>query len=105
MLVPVIHFFEDVALVFLEFTDRIGLNLLDLVTLTLQLCVELIYKVSLLLKTLFLFLEDSLFDFGGFFCEILKDFTLFLHSCILFSLQIGKVFVHLSADWVKLVVQ
>ena len=64
MVVPVIHFLVDVALVLLELTNRVRFNLLDLVSLALQLCVELLDELTLLLEALFLLLHDSLLDLG-----------------------------------------
>lgn len=64
MVVPVIHFLVDVALVLFELTNRVRFNLLDLVSLALQLCVELLDELTLLLEALFLLLHDSLLDLG-----------------------------------------
>ena len=64
MVVPVIHFLVDVALVLLELTNRVRFNLLDLVSLALQLCVELLDELTLLLEALLLLLHDSLLDLG-----------------------------------------
>ena len=64
VLVPVIHFLEDVALVLFELADRVGLDLLDLVTLSLQFGVELFDELALLFKSLLLFEQDGFFDLG-----------------------------------------
>ena len=105
MVVPIVHFLEDVSLVLFELSKRIGLDLLDLVSLALELGVELLYKISLLLETLFLLGKDGFFNLGRFFSEILKDFSFFLHTSVLLSFQVDKVLAHLIMNWFKLIVE
>ena len=105
MLESVAHFLVYVALIFLELADCVGLDLLDLVTLTLQLISKLCHEIILLVNAFILLLVNRLFNLGRLFCEVVEDFALFLHSRVLLSLQVGKVFVHLSTDWIELVVQ
>ena len=105
MLVPVFHFFEDVSLVFFEFAEGVRFDLLDFVTLALKFCVELLDKLTLLFLTLFLLVLNRFLNLGTFFSKILENFTLFLHTSILFSLQVTEVLVHLSVDGSQLIVQ
>ena len=105
MLVPVIHFLEDVSLVLLELTQSVCLNLLDLVSLSLKLGVKFLNKLTLLLQPLFLLRDDGLFNLLRFLSQVLQDLTLFLDSGIFLSFQVNEIFVHLSIDWSKLVVQ
>ena len=100
MLESIAHLLVYVALIFLELSDSVGLDLLDLVTLTLQLIPKLCHEIILLFNTFILLLVDSLFNLGRLFSKVVEDFALFLHSSVLLSLQIGKVFVHLSTDWI-----
>ena len=86
MLVPVVHLLEDVPLVLLELAQRIRLDLLNFVSLPLELGLKFLDEVGLHLETLLLFSDDGLFDFGAFLCEILKDFSFFLDTGILLSL-------------------
>ena len=62
VLVPVIHFLEDVALVFFELTKCVGLDLLDLITLPLQLGVQLFNKLALLFKSFLLLIDNGFFN-------------------------------------------
>lgn len=63
VLEPVFHFLVDVPFVFMELAQSVCLDLLDLVSLTLQLSVQLLDELCLLLQTLFLLDDDRLFDF------------------------------------------
>ena len=105
MRVPVIHFLEDVTLVFLELTQRVSLDLRDLVSLPLQLGVELLNQFTLLFKSFLLLGDNGLLNLLRLFGQILKNFALFLHSSILLSLQVNEIFVHLSVNRGQLVVQ
>ena len=105
VIVPVFHFLEDVALVLFELADSIRFDLANLVTLSLQLGVELVDKLALLLLSFFLLELDGFFNLSRVLCEVLENFTLFLHTSILLGLQIGKVLVHLCVDRVELIVQ
>ena len=105
VIVPVFHFLEDVALVLFELADSIRFDLANLVTLSLQLGVELVDKLALLLLSLFLLELDGFFNLSRVLCEVLENFTLFLHTSVLLGLQIGKVLVHLCVDRVELIVQ
>jgi len=62
VLVPVVHFLEDVSLVFFELADRVRLDLLDLVSLPLQLRIQLVDQIALLLEALLLLLQNRLFN-------------------------------------------
>ena len=103
--VPVVHFLEDVTLVLFKFTKRISLDLRDLVSLPLQLSVQLFDQLALLLKPLFLLGDDRFLNFLRLLRQIFQDFAFFLHSCILLSFQVDKIFVHLVIDWSQLVIQ
>ena len=105
MLVPVFHFFEDVSLVLLEFAEGVRFDLLDFVTLALKFCVELLDKLTLLFLTLLLLVLNRFLNLGTFLSEVLEDFSLFLHTSILFGLQVAEVLVHLGFDGRQLVVQ
>ena len=105
VIVPVFHFLEDVALVLFELADSIHFDLANLVTLSLQLSVELVDKLALLLLSLFLLELDGFFNLSRVLCEVLENFTLFLHTSVLLGLQVGKVLVHLCVDRVELIVQ
>ena len=104
VLVPVIHFFEDIALVFFKFAEGIRFDLLDFITLALKFSIELLYKFSLLFLTLFLLVLNRFFNLGTFFSKILENFTLFLHTSILLSFQVAEVLVHLGVDGRQLIV-
>ena len=105
MSVPVIHFLEDVTLVFLELTQCVRLDLRDLVSLPLQLGVELLNQFTLLFESFLLLGDNGLLNLLRFFGQILENFALFLHSSILLSLQVNEIFVHLGVDRSQLVVQ
>ena len=62
VLVPVIHFLEDVSFVFLKFTESICLDLSDLVSLPLQLGVKLFDQFTLLFQSLLLLGDDGLLN-------------------------------------------
>ena len=103
--VPVIHFLEDVTLVFLELTQCVRLDLRDLVSLPLQLGVELLNQFTLLFESFLLLGDNGLLNLFRLFGQILENFALFLHSSILLSLQVNEIFVHLGIDRSQLVVQ
>ena len=105
MLVPVIHFLEDVSLVFLELSKSVRFDLLNFVSLSLQFGVKLLNQLTLLLLALFLLSDDGLFYLGALFSQVLKYFTLFLDTSVFLSLQIYKVLVHLIMDGVQLIIQ
>ena len=54
----VVHLFVHVSVVFLELSDRVGFNALDLVLLALELPVELVGQSFLLVSSSVLFLGD-----------------------------------------------
>ena len=95
MLVPVVHFFEDISFVFFEFAQSVRLDLLDLVSLTLQLCIKLLDKFSLLFLTFFFLSYDRFLNLRTLLCQVLENFSLFLDASILFSFEVDEVFVHL----------
>lgn len=105
VVVPAVHFLVDVPLILLEFAQGVGLDLLDFVSLSLQLCVQLLHKFTLLLETLLLLSDDRFLDLRAVFSQIFKDFAFFLDTGILLCLQIDKVLVHLGIDGGELVIK
>mmetsp|Transcript_31313 Transcript_31313/g.41446 ORF Transcript_31313/g.41446 Transcript_31313/m.41446 type:complete len:287 (-) Transcript_31313:40-900(-) len=105
VLVPVVHFLEDVSLVFFELADRVRLDLLDLVSLPLQLRIQLVDQIALLLEALLLLLQNRLFNLSRLFGKVLEDLSFFLDTCVFLSFQVGEVFVHLGANRIELIVE
>ena len=105
VLVPVVHFFEDVPLVLLELAQCVRFDLLNLVSLSLQLCVELLDELSLLRQSFLLLNDDGFFDFVALFRQVIEDLPLFLDSSILLGFQVAEVLVHLGYNRGKLIVQ
>ena len=105
VLVPVIHFFENVSLVFFKLTEGVSLDLLDFITLSLQFGVEFLDEIALLFKSFLLFSNDGFLDFAALLGQVFEDLALFLDSGILLSLQVREVLGHLGVDRIQLIVK
>lgn len=67
---PAVHFFKDVPFIFLELTQRVRFDLLDFVSLSLQLFAEFLDKLSLLLESFLLLNDYSFFNLSAFFYQV-----------------------------------
>ena len=88
VLEAVLHFLMHVGKVFLELSDRLRLDIFDLVSLVLKLRCELFSQLSLPLLPSFLLSSDGILHNSRFFLEEVKGLPFSLHSSFPFIFEV-----------------
>ena len=98
MVVSVVHFLLDISFILIELSNGVCFDLFNSLLLPGEFLVKLINHFTLHLKSFLLLVNDCFLDFKWLFGQILKNFSLLRHSCVLLLLQVSEIFVDLGMD-------
>jgi hypothetical protein len=83
---PAVHLLGDVATILIKLAEGVVLYTLNLVFLPLEFVFKFLNQFALHLLPLVALVNNTLLNFAAIFGQVLQDFTLFLHTGVLFSL-------------------
>ena len=83
---PTVHLLGDVATILVKLAEGVMLYTFDLVFLAREFVFKFLHQIALLLLPLVALVNNTLLDFAAIFGQVLQDFTLFLHTGVLFGL-------------------